>query len=206
MTTNYPIAAHGNKRTIVPQCGWRCSRHWWKVRYQGLCRASGHVRIPFKVLSCGVHYSEGRANDQYTGLGRRTRFGSLSIGLDMLWETLTLHILPCIHHQTVCSCPLFGGFIWTDRRAKSMTRRLRPSLSTYSLTTSSSHSHYRSGGRSFTCEGLSLTDMVLSPTWNQYKLNLAHQLTEWQMSVKIHSQNLWWVNNRRPMIRQNLPR
>lgn len=150
MTTNYPIAVHVNKRTIVPQCGWRCSRHWWKVLYQGLCRSSGHVlvRIPFKVPSCGVHYypsSEARANDQYTGLGRRTRFGSLSIGLDMLWETLTLHILPYIHNQTVCSCPLFGGFIRTDRRAKSMTRRLRPSLSTYSLTTNSTH--YRSGGR-----------------------------------------------------------
>ena len=58
-----------------------------KILYQGLCRAVGHVRTLFKVPFCGVHYyqsSEGRANNQYTGPGRRTRFGSLSIGPDML--------------------------------------------------------------------------------------------------------------------------
>lgn len=104
-----------------------CTRTWMallaafminivRILHQGLGRAVGHVRIPFKVPFCSVHYypsSEGRANNQYTGPGRGTRFGSLPIGPGMLREMLTLHILPCIHNQTLCSWSLLGGFVRT---------------------------------------------------------------------------------------------
>lgn len=172
VTTNYPIAAHVIKRIIiVPQCGWRCSKHWWWGSWVSFIRVFvgllgmyvSHSRCLFVVCTT-ISLAKEEPMTNILGLGEERDLNPCPWGPDMLWETLILHILPCIHNQTVCSCPLFSRFIRTDRRAKSMTRRLRPQF--VDIQFDKKFHPFRSGGRSPPCEGLSLTDTVLSSTWN----------------------------------------